>query len=220
MSPALVGGLLSTMPPGKSSIKPLMALFCWIHGWEFLELLLLFSHSVMSEILQLHRLQRARPPCPSSTPGVCSNSCLLSQWCHETISSSVVSFSSWLQSFPVSEFFLMSQFYTSGGQIIGVSLSALVLPLNIQGWFSLGMIGLISLQSKGLSSVFSNTTVQKHQFFSAQYSLWSNSHIHTWLQKNHRLTRWTFVGKIISLLFNMLFIFIIIFLPRIKCPLI
>ena len=181
MSPALAGGLLSTMPPGKSSIKSSMALFCWIHWWEFLELLLLFSHSVVSEILQLHRLQHARPPCPSPTPGVCSNSCPLSQWCHPTISSSVVPFSSWLQSFLVSESFLMSQFVTSGGQIIGVLVSASVLPLNIQGWFPLGMTGLISLQSKGLSRVFSNTTVQKHQLFGAQLSLWSNSHIHMWL---------------------------------------
>ena len=107
----------------------------------------------------------ARLPCPSSTPGACSNSCPSSQWCHPTISSSVIPFSSWLQSFPVSYFF------TSGGQSIGVSPSASVLPMNIQDCFPLGWTGWISLQSKGLLRVFSNTTVQKHQFFGAQLSL-------------------------------------------------
>ena len=112
-----------------------------------------------------------RPPCLSPTPRACSNSCLLSQWCHPTISTSVVPFSSHLQSFPASGSFPMSQFFESGSQSIGVSASALVLPMNNQNWFPLGWTGWISSQSKGLSRVFSNTTVQKHQFFSAQLSL-------------------------------------------------
>ena len=131
--------------------------------------------------LQPHGLQHTRPPSPSPRPRVYSNSCPLSQWCHPTISSSVVPFSLCLQSFPASGSFPISQFFASGGQSIGVSASASVLPMNIQDWFPLGWIGLISFQSKGLSRVFSNTTVQKHQFFSAQLSLWSHSHIHTWL---------------------------------------
>ena len=139
------------------------------------------SCSVMSDSLQPHGLQHTRPPCPSPTPGVYSNSFPLSQWCHSIISFSVIPFSSHLQSFPVSGSFLTSQFFTSGGQSIGVSASASVLPMNTQDWSPLGWTGWISLQSKGLSRVFSNTTVQKHQFFSAQLSLWSNSHIHTWL---------------------------------------
>ena len=139
-----------------------------------------FSHSVTSDSLWPHGLQHARPPCPSPTPRACSNSCLSSQWCYPTISSSVVSFSC-LQSFPASGSFPMSQFFTSGGQSIGVSASASVLPMNIQDWFPSGLTGLISLQSKGLSRVFSSTTVQKHQFFSTQLSLWFNSHIHIWL---------------------------------------
>ena len=121
--------------------------------------------------LWLHGLQHARPPCPSPTPGIYSNSCPLSLWCHPTISSSVVPFSSHLQSFPAPGSFQMSQFFTSGGQSIRVSASASVLPMNIQDWFPLGWTGWISLQSKGLSRVFSNTTVQKHQFYSAQLSL-------------------------------------------------
>ena len=139
-----------------------------------------FSCSVKSDSLRPHGLQHARLPCPSPTPGACSNSCPWSRWCHPTISSCVVPFSSCLQSFPTSGSFPMSQFFTSGGQSIGVSASASVLPMNIQDWFPLGLTGWISLQSKGLSRVFSNTTVQKHQFFCAQLSLWSNSHIYTW----------------------------------------
>ena len=138
-----------------------------------------FSHSVVSNSLWPHELQHARPPCPSPTPGVHSNSWPLSQWCHPAISSSVVPFSSYHQSFPVSGSFPMSQFFISGGQIIGTSAASSVFPINIQDWFPLGCTGWISLQSKGLSRVFSNTTVQKHQF-SAQLSLWSNSHIRTW----------------------------------------
>ena len=122
-----------------------------------------------------------RLPCPSTTPRVYSNSCPLSQWCHPTNSSSVIPFSSCLQSFPASGSFPMSQFFASGDQSTGASASASVLPINIQEWFPLGWTGLISLQSKGLSRVFSNTTVQKQQFFSAQLSLWSSSHICTWL---------------------------------------
>ena len=120
-------------------------------------------------------------PCPSPSPGVCSNSCSLSRWCYWTISSSVVSFSSCLQSFPASGSVPMNCLFTSGGQSIGASALASVLPLDIQDWFPLELIGLISLQSKGLLRVFSNTTVGKHQFFGTQPSLWSNSHIHRWL---------------------------------------
>ena len=140
-----------------------------------------FSRSVMSSSLRPHGLQCSRPPCPSPTPGVYSKSCPSSQWCHLTISFSVVPFSSHLQSFPASESFQMSQLFASGGQSIGVSASASVLPMNIQDWYPLGWACLVSLQSKGLSRVFSNTTVQKHQFFSSQLSLQFNSHIHTWL---------------------------------------
>ena len=143
-----------------------------------------FSRSVMFDSLWPPGLQHARPPCPSLSPRVCSNSCPWSRWCHPAISSSVVPFSSCLQSFPASGSFPVSQFFTSGGQNIGVSAS--VLPRNIQDWFSLGWTGWISLQSKGLSRVFSSTTVRKHQFFSAQPSLWSNSHIHDYW-KNHSL---------------------------------
>ena len=123
-----------------------------------------FSHSVMSDSLSPRGLHHARPPCPSPTPRTCSNSCPSSWWCHPTNSSSVIPFSC-LQSFPASGSFPMSQFFTSGGQSIGVSASASVLPMNIQDWFPLVLTGLISLQSKGLSRVFSNTTVQKCQFF-------------------------------------------------------
>ena len=126
-----------------------------------------FSRSVVSDSLQPHESQHARHPCPSPIPRVYSNSCSLSQWCHPIISSSAVPFSSHLQSFPVSGSLHMSQFFTSGGQSIGASASALVLPMNIQNWFPLGLTGWISLQSKGLSRVFSNITVQKHQFFSS-----------------------------------------------------
>ena len=140
-------------------------------------LLLLFRHSVVLDSLQPHKSQHARPPCPSPTPRVYS--CPSNRWCHPAISFSVVPFSSCPQSFPASGSFPMSQLFASGGQSIVVSAS--VLPMNIQDWFPLELIGLISLQSKELSRVFSNNTVQKHQFFSTQLSLWSNSHIHTWL---------------------------------------
>ena len=140
-----------------------------------------FSRSVMSSSLRPHGLQHARPLCQSPTPGVYSKSCPLSQWCRPAISPSVILFSSCLQSFPASGSFQMSWFFTSGGPSIGVSASASVLPMNIQDWLPLGWTGWISLQFKGLSRIFSNTTVQKHQLFGAQLSLWSNSHIHPWL---------------------------------------
>ena len=138
-----------------------------------------FSCWVVSDSLRPHGLQHARPPCPTPTPRVYSNSCPSSWWYHATISSSVVPFYSCLQSFPASGSFQMSQFFASGGQSIGVSTSTSVLPMNIQDWFPLGWTGWISLQSKGLSKVLSNTTVQKHQFFITQPSLCSKSHSHT-----------------------------------------
>ena len=130
-----------------------------------------FSHSVVSNSLWLHELQHDRPPCPSPTPTAYPNSCPLSWWCLPTTSSSVVPFSSCSQSYLASGSFQMSQLFASGGQTTGVSASASVLPMNIQDWFPLGWTGWISLQSKGLSRVFSNTTVEEHQFFSAQLSL-------------------------------------------------
>ena len=138
-----------------------------------------FSHSVVSDSLRPHELQHARPPCPSPTPGVHSNLRPLSWWCHPAISSSVIPFSC-PQSLPASESFPMSRLFTWGGQSIRVSALASVLPKNTQDWSPLEWTGWISLQSKGLSRVFSNTTVQKHQFFSAHLSSQSNSHIHTW----------------------------------------
>ena len=164
-----------------------------------------FSHSVVSDSLRPHESQHARPPCLSPTPRVHSNSYLSSWWCHPTISSSVVPFSSCPQSFPASESFPMSQLFAWGGQSIGVSASASVLPMNTQDW-SLEWTGWISLQFKGLSRVFAHTTVQKHQFFDTQLSSQSSSHTHNMTpEKTIALTRWTFVGKVISLLFNMLF---------------
>ena len=139
-----------------------------------------FSCSVVSNSLWPHEPQHGRPPCPSPSPAAYPNSCPLSQWCHPTISSSVVLFSSCPQSFPASGSFPMSQLFVSGGQSIGVSASTSILPMNTQDWSPLGWTGWISLQSKGLSRVFTNTTVQKHWFFEAQLSSQSNSHIHTW----------------------------------------
>ena len=137
----------------------------------------------MSDSLQLLELQHARLPYPSPTPGACSNSGPSSRWCHPTLSPSVIPFSSCLQSFPASGSFPVRQFLASGGQSIGVSASASVFPKYIQVWFPLEVTGWISLQSKGPSRVFSNTTTWKHQLFSAQPSLWSSSHVGTWLQK-------------------------------------
>ena len=141
--------------------------------------LVLFSCSFISDSLWPHGLQHARLPCPSLSPRAYSNSCPLSQWCLPTISSSVVPFSC-LQSFPASGSFPVSQIFALGGQSVGASATASVLPMNIQDWLPLRLTGCISLQSKD-SRVFSNTTVRKHQFFGAQTSLWFNSHIYTWL---------------------------------------
>ena len=142
-----------------------------------------FSHSVMSNTLWPHELQHARPPCPSPTPGVYPNSCPSSRWCHPAISSSVISFSYCPQSFPASGSFPMSQLFAWGGQSTRVSASASVLPMNTQDWSPLELTGWIPLQSKGLSRVLCNTTVQKHQFFGTQLSSQFNSHIHTWPQE-------------------------------------
>ena len=136
----------------------------WALFWSF-GYLVQSSHSTMSNSLRPHEPQHTRPPCPSPTPGVYPNSCPLSRWCHLTISSSAIPFSSFLQSFPTSGSFQMSQFFPWGGQNIGISASTSVLPMNTQDWFPLGWTGWISLQSKGLSRVFSNTSFQKHQFF-------------------------------------------------------
>ena len=152
----------------------------WVLFWWAGPCSVWFSCSVLSDSLRPHGLQHARPPCPSPAPGVYPDSRPLSRWCHPTISSPVIPFSSCLQSFPASESFPVSRFFTSGGQSIGVSALTSVVPMNIQGWFPLRWTGWISLQSKWLLRVFSNTTVQKHQFFSTWLSLWFNSHIHTW----------------------------------------
>ena len=166
----------------------------------------------MFNFLQPHGLQQTSLPCPSLSPGVCSNSCKLSQWFHPIILFSVTPFSSCPQSFPASVSFTISQLAISGGQNIGASASASVLPMTIQGWFLLGLTGLISLQSKGLSRVFSNTTVQKHQaFFTVQLS-----HPYMSTGTTIALSIWTFVSKVMSLLFNMLSRFVITFLPRSK----
>ena len=142
-----------------------------------------FSHLVLSDYFQPHGLKQPRLPSPSSTLGDCSDSYPSSQWCHPNISSSVIPLSSCLQCFSASGSFLMSQFFTPGGQSIGASALALVLSTNTQDWSPLGWTGWISLQSKGLSRVFFSTTVQKHQFFGTQPLLWSNSHMRTWLLK-------------------------------------
>ena len=171
-------------PKGNQFFHSLEGLMMKLRLQYFGHRISLFSCSVTSDSLQPHGLQNARPPCPSQTLGACLNSCPLSQWYHTTISSSVVPFSSQLQSFPASGSFPMSQFFTSGSQSFVVSASASVLQMNIQDWFPLGWTGWISLQSKGLSRVFSNTTVQTHQFFGAQLSLWPKSPIHDYW-KNH-----------------------------------
>ena len=156
--------------------------FFWSQ-WIFLEVYFIFSsvqfsRSAMSDSLWPHELQHARPPCPSPTPGVHPNSCASSRWCHPAISSSVIPFSSRPQSLPASWSFPASQLFAWGGQSIGVSALASVLPMNTQNWSPLWWTGWISLQFKGLSRVFSNTTVQKHQFFGSQLSSQSNSHSH------------------------------------------
>ena len=155
-------------------------LYCLSHSVQF-------SRSIVSDSWWPHGLQHTRPPCPSPSPGACSNSCPFGQRCHPTISSSVIPFSSCPQSFPASGSFPISWLFTSGGQSIRASVSASALPMNIQGWFPLGLTGLISLLSKEFSRVFSRTTIWKHQLFSAQSSLWSNSHIFTWLLEKPQL---------------------------------
>ena len=170
-----------------------------------------FSRSVVSDSLWPHGLQHARPPCPSPTPRACSNSCPSSWWCHPTISSSGSPFSSCPQSFPTTGSFPVSQFFTSGGQNIRASASASVLPMNIQEWFPLGLIGWISLQSKGHSRVFSNTTVQNSILRCSAFFIVQLSHPYMTTGKTTALTRWTSVGKVTSLLFNMLSRLIIAF---------
>ena len=183
--------------PSPSILYPALNLDWWFISYmilymfrnlyvtRFEEGLLLFSHLVVSDSLRPPGLQHIRLPCPLPSPGACSNSCISSWWCHPTISSSVIPISSYLQFFLASRSFPMSQFFASGGQTIGVSTSSSVLPMNIQGWFSLGLTDLISLQSKGLSRVFFSVTVRcwTHHMCSSSLSLflWSNSHILTWL---------------------------------------
>ena len=155
-----------------------------------------FSHTLVSDSLWPHRLQHASPPCPSPTSRDYSNSCPSSQWCHPTISSSIIPFSFCIQSFTASGSFLVSPFFKLGSRSIGGSALTSVLPMNIQDCFPLWVTGLISLESKGL---FSNNIVQKHQLFGSQLSLGSNFHIHTWTTgKTTALTRQTFVGKVMS----------------------
>ena len=154
--------------------------FKWYHIHYFHLSSVQFCHSVVSDSLRPHELQHARPPCASPTSRVHTNSCPLSRWYHPSISSCIVLFSSCPQSLPASASFTMNQLFAWGGQSIGVSASAPVLPMNTQDWSPLGWTGWTSLQSKGLSRVFSNTTVQKHQFFNAQLSSQPNSHIRTW----------------------------------------
>ena len=163
----------------------------------------LFSDSVVSDYLSPHGLQHGRLPCPSPTPGACSNSCPLSLWCHPNISFSVILFSHF-QSFPASGSFPRSQSFTSSGQSIGASDLALVLPMIIQDWFHLGWNGWISYQSQGLSRVFSNTTVQKYWFFGTQLPLKSTLTSYMTTGKTVALTRQTVIGKVMFLLFNML----------------
>ena len=186
MSSAVCSVFLSTRPPVATPLKMKLS-----PPKLNIELpLLLFSHSVVSDSFQPHGLQHTRILWPSSSPRTHSNSSLSSQWCHPTILSSVIPFPFCLQSFPASGAFPMSQLFASEGQGVGASASASVLPVNIQDGFPLGLTGWLSLLSKGLSRVsrvFSNTTVQKHQFFSAQLSLYSNSHIHTWLLEKLQL---------------------------------
>ena len=188
----------------------------WLGGFNELIASVQFSRSVVSDSLQPHKSQHARPPCPSPAPRVYSDSCLLSWWCHPAISSSVIPFSR-LQSFPASGSFQMSQLFTSGGHSIRVSASTSVLAMNTQDWSPLGWTGWISLQSKGLSRVFSNTTVQNinSSVLSFLYSPTLTSIHDHW--KNQCFS---FVGKVMFLLFNRLSRLVITFLPRSKCLLI
>ena len=195
----------------------------WRRKWETTSAFLLWEpHEQFSSVtlscptLQPHELQHARPPCPSPTPGVYLNLCPLSRWCHPTISSSVVPFSSCPQSFPASGSFQMSQRFASGGQSIGVSASTSVLPMNTQDWSPLGWNGWISLKSKGLPRILqhrsSKSTILQHSaFFTVQLS-----HPYMTTGKTIALTRWTFVGKVMYLLLNMLSRLVITFLPKSK----
>ena len=170
----------------------------------------------MSNSLQSHELQHIKLPCPALSLRVCSNSCPLSQWCYTTISSSVSPFSSCPQSFPASRSFPTSWLFTSGNQSIGASALAPVLPMNIQGWFPLGLIDWFDLLAVQ-GTLFSNTMIWKHQFFSIPPFSWSSSHIRTWTTgETTVLTIVTYVGKVISLLCNMLSRFVMAFLPRSK----
>ena len=179
-----------------------------------------FSCSVLSHSLQSHGLQHTRLPCLSSTPRAWSNSCLSSQWCHSTISSSVVPFSSYPQSFPASGSFQMSQFFASGGQSIGVPTSTSVLSMNIQDWFPLRLIGLINLQPKGLTNFLQHHSSETSILQCSVFFMVQHSHPYMITGKNITLTRWIFVSKVTSLLFNMLSGFVIAFLPKSKCILI
>ena len=189
-------------------------------GWDWRQGERVSSVAQSCLTLWPHEPQHARLPCQSQTPKAYLNSCPSSRWCHPTISSSVVLFFSHLQSFPASQSFQMSQFFPSGGQTIGVSGSASVLPVNIQDWFPLGLTGWIPLQSKGFSRVFSNTTVQKHQFFVTLFFMVQLSHPYRTTRKITALTIWIFVGKLMSLLFNMLsrlvMVCLFVFFPRSK----
>ena len=187
--------------------------------YEWIQAPRTWFNSVVFNSLRLHELQHARLPCTSPTPRACLNTCPSSEWCHPTISSSVSPSPPAFKSFPASGAFLMGLLFSSGCLSTGVSASASVLPINIQGQFPLGLTGLISLQSKGLSRVFFSTTIWKHKFLGRQPSWWSNSHIHTWLLE--KLWLWLYrllsaVGEVMSLLFNMLSRFVITFLPRSK----
>ena len=174
----------------------------------------------MSDSLRPHESQHARPPCPSPTPGIHPNSCASSWWCHPAISSSVVPFSSCPQSLPASGSFPVSQFYTSDGQSIGVSALASVLSMTIQDWFPLGLTGWISLQSRGISSLLHHHSSKASILWCSAFFIVQLSHPYMTTGKPIALTRQTFVGKVMSLLFNMLSRLVIAFLPRRKCLLI
>ena len=186
-------------------------------GFYFPKVLVQFSHWVVSASLRPHGLQHARLPCPSPTPGACSNSCLLSQWCHPTISSSVIPFSSCLQSFPASGSFPTSQFFTSGGQSIGVSALTSVLPMNIQDWliFRMDWLGLLAVQGT-LKSLLQHHSSKASILRCSAFFIVQLSYPYMTARKTIALTRWIFVGKVMSLLFNMLSGLVITFLPRSK----
>ena len=185
-----VGIIPWTEEPDGLPVHGFTKSWTWLSGWHDLrthyryvciQFSCLFSCQVVFNYLRPHGLEYARPHCPSPSPRVCPSSCSLNWWCHPTISSSVIPFSFCPQSFPASGSFLMSWLFTTGGHSTGASASASIVPMGIQDWSPSGWTGWISLQSNSLSRVFSNTTVQKHQFFGTQSSLWSSSHICTWL---------------------------------------